>query len=148
MTDDEIIGRIRGRLAGRSAPPLASAEAVAALEEVVAIAAVAHLEIAWRRMDDTEASSSQVLREYFRAPSVAILMREASDLWARQSRPHPHGREAHHLLGAVHYFGGDLERAGFHLSRAGDSLPKTLPWSVASTLPGRYYAKVRHELGL
>lgn len=115
---------------------------------VTAIAAAAHLEIAWRRLDDTEEPSSQVLREYFRAPSVNVLMREASDLWAQRSRPHPQDRKAHHLLGAVHYFGGDLERARFHLSHAGDSLPKTLPWSVASTFPGRYYAKVQRELKL
>lgn len=115
---------------------------------IVAIAAVAHLEIVWPQVNNSEETSSEFLRRYFAEARVAGLMRRASDLWGREPKPHPQDREAHHLLGAVHYFGGDRDRARFRLSHAGDSMPKKLPWNVAAVLAGRYYKKVRRELGL
>jgi hypothetical protein len=116
-------------------------------DPVVAIAAAAHFEIAWHAMDGVQ-QADDVLRDHFRQESVAEVMRSASELWLQNPQEHPRTLEAHHLLGAAFYFGGDHERARDHLAQTDHRMPHVLPWHVASLLPGRYYAKVRKQLGL
>ncbi|MGW3345102.1 hypothetical protein ACWDA3_17455 [Nonomuraea rubra] len=117
-------------------------------DAVTAMVPLAHFEVVWSRVHETEQPAQEVLEAYFGSSEVADSLMEAADKWRDSSRPHPRALDAMHLFGAAFYFGGHLTRAQRLLAEAGRRMPDILPWSAASPMPGRRYAKVRRHLGL
>ncbi|MFI7226212.1 hypothetical protein ACIBO5_23590 [Nonomuraea angiospora] len=136
-SDKELLTFVRGVAASaRSGDP------------VTAMVPLAHFEIVWSEINDTEQPAQDLLEAYFGDSAVADSLIEAADKWRDGNRPHPRALDATHLFGAAFYFGGHLTRAQRLLAGAGRRMPEILPWSAASPMPGRRYARVRRELGL
>ncbi|MFG1969123.1 hypothetical protein ACGFJC_07355 [Nonomuraea fuscirosea] len=117
-------------------------------DPVTAILPLAHFEIVWSEINETEQPAQNLLEAYFGNSDVADPLIEAADKWRDGNRPHPRALDAAHLFGAAFYFGGHLTRAQRLLTGAGRRMPEILPWSAASPLPGRRYARARRDLGL
>ncbi|MGW0804522.1 hypothetical protein [Nonomuraea sp. NPDC002799] len=117
-------------------------------DPVTAMVPLAHFEIVWSEINGTEQPAQGLLEAYFGSSDVADSLIEAAGKWRDGSRPHPRALDAMHLFGAAFYFGGHLTRAQRMLADAGRRMPEILPWSAASPLPGRRYARVRRDLGL
>ncbi|WP_327106092.1 hypothetical protein [Nonomuraea glycinis] len=136
-SDEELLTFVRGVTA--TAP---------AGDPVTAMVPLAHFEIVWSGMDETERPAQEVLAAYFGDSAVADSLVEAADKWLDGSRPHPRALDAMHLFGAAFYFGGYLTRAQSLLAGLGRRMPENLPWAALSVMPARGYAQVRRELGL
>ncbi|MER6002847.1 hypothetical protein ABT120_30045 [Nonomuraea angiospora] len=136
-SDEELLAFARGVTAS-----------VRAGDPVTAMLPLAHFEIVWNEINETEQSAQDILEAYFGNSDVADPLIEAADKWRDGNRPHPRALDAMHLFGAAFYFGGHLTRAQRLLADAGRRLPAILPWSAASLMPGRRYARARRNLGL
>ncbi|SPL88642.1 unnamed protein product [[Actinomadura] parvosata subsp. kistnae] len=117
-------------------------------DPVTAMVPLAHFEVVWSRINETEQPAQEVLEAYFGSSDVIDALVEAADKWQDGSQPHPRALDAQHLFGAAFYFGGHPTRAQRLLAGAGRRMPEILPWSAASAMPGRRYAQARRQLGL
>lgn len=133
-----------GKWWGSDAEVLDFAETTAASarpgDPLSALVAVAHLEIATDCADGMEA--------YFAQPGVHASLTAAQERWLAGPQPHPRTAEAHHLFGGAFYYAGDRHRAKFHLSNAGRTVPRALPWGYVHDNPVRAYKDARADLGL
>ncbi|MGW2218555.1 hypothetical protein ACWCSD_26540 [Nonomuraea sp. NPDC001684] len=136
-SDDEVLAF--ARRTADAAPPG---------DPVTATLALAHFEVAWGRIGESERTAREILEGYFGDPEVAGPLVAASDKWREGARPHPRALDAAHLFGAALYHGGHLTGAQRLLEGLGRRMPENQPWAVGSLLPGRHYARVRRDLGL
>ncbi|WP_431929828.1 hypothetical protein [Nonomuraea jabiensis] len=117
-------------------------------DPVTAMLPLAHFEIVWAEINESEQPAQDLLEDYFGNSDVADSLIEAADKWRDGNRPHPRAMDAAHLFGAAFYFGGHLTRAQRLLTGAGRRMPEILPWSAASPMPGRRYVRACRDLGL